>query len=170
MSSNCFGLFILLQTTYLRRLIFVPNWFSACLTKTTQSRYEVKYEVVYVPLTVTFKDLAVKTLEELWFSSVGDVPLQASNISALSERGRLLSKVTVIMAVCGNFKDRQSPLDDVLHKIASVKDGAEANMLLARFGEIVEIMIDGLVDASDFPGFVSHEVVFVRLNLTFSTL
>jgi cohesin loading factor subunit SCC2 len=79
----------------------------------------------------------------------------AQSGQAQPDRLKLLSRVTVIMTVCGNFKDRQSPLDDILHKIVSAKDGAEASALLTRYGEVVDVMIDGLVDASDFPGFVS---------------
>lgn len=97
----------------------------------------------------------MKTLEELWFSNSNDAVAHSGQGASQSDRLRLLSRVTVIMTVCGNFKDRQSPLDDVLHKIVSLKDGAEANTLLAHYGEVVDVMIDGLVDASDFPGFVS---------------
>lgn len=108
----------------------------------------------------------MKTLEELWFSpssNIGDSTAQSNQgMSTQSDRLRLLARVTVIMTVCGNFKDRQSPLDDVLHKIVSLKEGAEANALLARYGEVLDVMIDGLVDASDFPGFVSRNVVVRR--------
>ena len=109
----------------------------------------------------TVKDLAIKTIEELWFP-----PLPLA--SALKARARmtaptnnshdktaLLSKVAVIMGTSANFKDRQSPLEDVLHKIMADKDGNEASSLDACYAEICEALIDGLVDASDLPGFVS---------------
>jgi cohesin loading factor subunit SCC2 len=59
------------------------------------------------------------------------------------------------MGTSANFKDRQSPLEDILHKIMADKDGNEASSLHARYAEICEALIDGLVDASDLPGFVS---------------
>ena len=109
----------------------------------------------------TVKDLAIKTIEELWFP-----PLPLA--SALKARTRttapannshdktaLLSKVAVIMGTSANFKDRQSPLEDILHKIMADKDGSEASSLDACYAEICEALIDGLVDASDLPGFVS---------------
>lgn len=105
----------------------------------------------------TVKDLAVKTVEELWFPNT---TLPASAMKGKSsiahnphDKGPLLSKVAVIMGVSSNFKDRQSPLEDLLHKIMADKDG-DASHLRASYAEICETLIDGLVDASDLPGFV----------------
>lgn len=105
----------------------------------------------------TVKDLAVKTVEELWFQS------STAQVSAMrgrtlltndpNDKGQLLTKVTVIMGVSANFKDRQSPLEDILHKIMADKDG-DTSHLRASYAEICETLIDGLVDASDLPGFV----------------
>ena len=107
----------------------------------------------------TVKDLAIKTIEELWFPPL---PLaSALKIRTAVPAGNshdktaLLSKVAVIMGTSANFKDRQSPLEDILHKIMADKDGSEASSLHARYAEICEALIDGLVDASDLPGFVS---------------
>jgi cohesin loading factor subunit SCC2 len=106
----------------------------------------------------TVKDLAVKTVEELWFPST---LLPASILKGKPSITRnphdkvpLLSKVAVIMGVSSNFKDRQSPLEDLLHKIMADKDG-DASNLRASYAEICETLIDGLVDASDLPGFAS---------------
>jgi len=112
----------------------------------------------------TVKDLASKSIEELWFP-----PLAAP--SALKNRGHtstsnshdktaLQTKVCVIMGTAANFKDRQSPLEDVLHKIMAGKEGSERASQHAGYGEICEALIDGLVDASDLPGFVSQIVLF----------
>ncbi|KAH9175682.1 hypothetical protein EDB89DRAFT_2135583 [Lactarius sanguifluus] len=106
----------------------------------------------------TVKDLSIKTLEELWFSSVMSQPaLQklrgGGQGSSLDDKVQLLNKVSVIMGVAANFRDRQSPLEDVLHKIMASKEDAEAGQLHARYGEICEALIDGLVDASELPGF-----------------
>ncbi|KAI9443068.1 hypothetical protein H4582DRAFT_1808792 [Lactarius indigo] len=106
----------------------------------------------------TVKDLSIKTLEELWFSSVVSQPaLQklrgGGQGPSLDDKVQLLNKVSVIMGVAANFRDRQSPLEDVLHKIMASKEDAEAGQLHARYGEICEALIDGLVDASELPGF-----------------
>ncbi|KAI0265712.1 hypothetical protein BC834DRAFT_970070 [Gloeopeniophorella convolvens] len=107
----------------------------------------------------TVKDLAVKTLEELWFPNIVSQPAlqklrgtQGADPAA-DDKTQLLGKVCVIMGVAANFKDRQSPLEDVLHKIMAAKEDGEASALHARYSEICEALIDGLVDASELPGF-----------------
>ena len=104
----------------------------------------------------TVKDLAIKTLEDLWFT---DTPAVAKPKSLTplgnSDKPDLFMKVSVIMGVSANFKDRHSPLEDLLHKLMSDKNGADADSLHKRYAEICELLIDGLVDASDLPGFVS---------------
>jgi cohesin loading factor subunit SCC2 len=108
----------------------------------------------------TVKDLSIKTLEELWFSSVMSQPaLQklrggGQGRPVLDDKVQLLNKVSVIMGVAANFRDRQSPLEDVLHKIMASKEDTETGQLHARYSEICEALIDGLVDASELPGFV----------------
>lgn len=105
------------------------------------------------------KDLAVKSIEELWFppTSLPSALKKSAPAATFNahDKTALLSKVSVIMGTAANFKDRQSPLEDVLHKIMVDKEGAEKSFLHARYGEICEVLIDGLVDASDLPGFVS---------------
>ncbi|KAF8158512.1 hypothetical protein B0H34DRAFT_797892 [Crassisporium funariophilum] len=105
----------------------------------------------------TVKDLAIKTIEELWFPPVPLASALKTRTTAPSnnphDKSALLSKVAVIMGTSANFKDRQSPLEDVLHKIMAEKEGNEAFSLHARYSEICEALIDGLVDASDLPGF-----------------
>ena len=112
----------------------------------------------------TVKDLSIKTLEELWFSSVMSQPaLQklrgGGQGPGLDDKVQLLNKVSVIMGVAANFRDRQSPLEDVLHKIMASKEGAETGQLHERYGEICEALIDGLVDASELPGFVRRNLI-----------
>jgi cohesin loading factor subunit SCC2 len=107
----------------------------------------------------TIKDLASKSIEELWFPPLA-LPSAMKNRGHTStsnshDKTALLLKVSVIMGTAANFKDRQSPLEDVLHKIMAGKDGSERASQHARYGEICEALIDGLVDASDLPGFVS---------------
>lgn len=107
----------------------------------------------------TVKDFAVKTVEELWFrdaesSAPSQRNRQQSGPGRNSEKSDLLAKVTVIMGVSANFKDRQSPVEDLLHQIMDGKDANEMSTLHARYVEICQTLIDGLVDASDLPGFV----------------
>lgn len=97
----------------------------------------------------------MKTMEELWFPPSNTLPGTKTQAQMDQERNRILSKVSVIMGVCGNFKDRQSPLEDMLNKLVSGRDGADLSALQRQYGEVCDAMIDGLVDASDFMNFVS---------------
>ncbi|KAK7469438.1 Sister chromatid cohesion protein 2 [Stygiomarasmius scandens] len=104
----------------------------------------------------TVKELAMKTVEELWFST--PLPSALKSSKAAISHGQngdaaLVNKVAVIMGVAGSFKDRHSPLEDLLHKIMAEKEGAEASALHAKYSELCGVLIDGLVDASDLPGF-----------------
>ena len=63
-------------------------------------------------------------------------------------------RVSVIMGVAGNFKDRLSPLEDLLRTILSATEDTDQSGVLTQYVELCDTMIDGLVDASDFPGFV----------------
>lgn len=112
------------------------------------------------------KDLAIKTIEELWFgSSLPPPALKASARStASSSKTSLQTKVAVVMGVSSQFHDRQSPLEDVLHKIMAAKEGTDASGLHQRYSEIVETLIDGLVDDSDLPGFVSLAFFLRRIR------
>ncbi|KAI0064180.1 hypothetical protein BV25DRAFT_1934347 [Artomyces pyxidatus] len=105
----------------------------------------------------TVKDLAVKTIEEIWFqaplSSVNSQKSRPAVAESSVDKTQLLAKVSIIMGVAANFKDRQSPLEDLLHKIMAYKEGSEASDLHARYGDVCEALIDGLVDASELPGF-----------------
>jgi cohesin loading factor subunit SCC2 len=106
------------------------------------------------------KDQALKTIEELWFRTPVVAPSSRGHKSndanpSSTERSRLLARVTVIMGVCTNLKDRQKQLEDTLSKIMSSKEGADAAKLHERYTEICGTLIDNLVDDSDIPGFVS---------------
>lgn len=62
------------------------------------------------------------------------------------------------MGVCNVFKDRQSPLDEMLRRIVHGKEGEDSvpSSVLARFKEIYDVLIEGLVDATDYVNFVCH--------------
>ncbi|KAI0350346.1 hypothetical protein OH77DRAFT_1593607 [Trametes cingulata] len=98
----------------------------------------------------TVKDLAIKTIEELWFMSPASAP-KANGLS--QDKSELLTKVAIIMGVAAQFRDRQSPLEDLLHRIMADKEENDRTALHRRYVEVCETLIDGLVDASDLPGF-----------------
>jgi cohesin loading factor subunit SCC2 len=96
------------------------------------------------------KELAVKTLEELWFH---DSPVAGQKRER--SKAETSSAVAVIMGVLAGFRERQSPLEDILHKMMLEKQESDTAFLRSRYAEICDTLIDGLVDASDVPGFVS---------------
>ena len=116
----------------------------------------------------TVKDLSIKTLEELWFPSTASQPAlqvlrNATQGPDQHDQTRLLNKVSDIMGVAASFRDRQSPLEDVLHKIMSTKEDADAGQLHACYSEVCETLIDGLVDASGLLGFVRQFLLYFNL-------
>ena len=96
------------------------------------------------------KELAVKTLEELWFH-------EPSTTNHRRERNKTeaSSTISVIMGVLAGFRERQSTMEDILHKMMLEKQEPDIAFLRSRYVEICDTLIDGLVDASDVPGFVS---------------
>ncbi|KAF8636245.1 hypothetical protein AX17_003730 [Amanita inopinata Kibby_2008] len=143
-----------------KRVIKLLKAFYA-VTEDNQKRIDIATRLVLRMLDEddTVKELAMRTVEELWFPSASTTN-QASAKSrtyapsgASHDKSQLQSKVSVIMGTAANFKDRQSPLESLLHKIMAEKEGTEAAALHARYAEICETLIDGLVDATDLPGF-----------------
>jgi hypothetical protein len=61
--------------------------------------------------THSFKDLAIKTLEDLWF---GSEPLLGN--SQPDDKSQLLSNIPVILGVASQ-RDRQISVGDFLHKV-----------------------------------------------------
>ncbi|KAI8994107.1 hypothetical protein BD414DRAFT_481445 [Trametes punicea] len=98
----------------------------------------------------TVKDLAIKTIEELWFLNPSPA---TKSVGTAQDKSELLMRVAIIMGVAAHFKDRQSPVEDLLHRIMADKDENERTALHQRYVEVCETLIDGLVDASDLPGF-----------------
>ncbi|PFH53278.1 hypothetical protein AMATHDRAFT_73479 [Amanita thiersii Skay4041] len=106
------------------------------------------------------RELATKAIEELWFSSAIASTTQTTvklrtQVSSGYEfnKSQLQNKVSVIMGTAANFKDKQSPLGSLIHNIIAEREGTDAEELHTRYGEICNTLIDGLVDASDLPGF-----------------
>ncbi|KAG5351628.1 hypothetical protein C0989_005551 [Termitomyces sp. Mn162] len=129
------------------------------VTEDTTRRIDIATRIVLRMLDEdeTVRDLALKTIEELWFPAAATLPsaMKSKTISSSNaqDKGPLLTKVAIVMGTAANFRDRQSPLEDVLHKIMTDKSGSDATSLHLRYTEICETLIDGLVDASDLPGF-----------------
>ena len=98
----------------------------------------------------SIKELAVKTLEELWFHDPSIAGQKRERSKAETS-----STVAVIMGVLASFRERQSPLEDILHKMMLEKQESDIAFLRSRYIDICDMLIDGLVDASDVPGFVS---------------
>ncbi|KAI0734724.1 hypothetical protein C8Q72DRAFT_321316 [Fomitopsis betulina] len=99
----------------------------------------------------TVKDLATKTMEELWFGSA--LHKSKNGSSQAMDRVELQAKAAIIMGVASHFKDRQSPLEDMLHDIMNSKDSVDASLVHSRYADICSVLVDGLVDASDLPEF-----------------
>ena len=98
----------------------------------------------------SIKELAVKTLEELWFHAPS-----VTGPKRERSKAEVTSTVAVIMGVLVGFRERQSPLEDILHKMMLEKQESDVALLRSSYVEICDTLIDGLVDASDVPGFVS---------------
>ena len=104
----------------------------------------------------SIKELAVKTLEELWFHDPCTTGPKRERCKA-----DVTSTVAVIMGVLVGFRERQSPMEDILHKMMLEKQESDIALLRSRYVEICDTLIDGLVDASDVPGFVSPILAFI---------
>ncbi|KAJ3806212.1 hypothetical protein F5876DRAFT_80926 [Lentinula aff. lateritia] len=145
-----------------RVIKLLKAFYHVCDSVERQTDISTKFVLRMMDEDDTVKDLAIKAIEELWFS------LSSPNVSAPIPRSSkpatttiqwssesLQNRVVVIMSVSANFRDRQSPLEDLLHNIMSAKEegSAEALALHATYAEICGVLIDGLVDASDLPGF-----------------
>ena len=109
----------------------------------------------------SIKELAVKTLEELWFNDPCVTGSKRERCKADTT-----STIAVIMGVLVGFRERQSPMEDILHRMMLEKQESDIASLRSRYAEICDTLIDGLVDASDVPGFVSPIFAFIakRLN------
>lgn len=64
----------------------------------------------------------MKTVEDIWFGEShlqdGSHKVNGRSVSSpLNEKSQLISKVSVIMGVSSQFRDRQSPLEELLHKV-----------------------------------------------------
>lgn len=68
----------------------------------------------------------MKTIEDIWFGAVEgqeSTPTKSAgpaDTSPMSGKAQLLAKVSVIMGVSSQFRDRQSPLEDLLHKVSTL--------------------------------------------------
>ncbi|QRW20097.1 proline-rich protein Rad9 protein [Rhizoctonia solani] len=102
------------------------------------------------------KDLAISTIEELWFC---DIPESNSGKrvnsreTGTSTSRSMTGKISVIMGVNANFRDRHSPLEDMLHEIISRKNDRDSSAIVRQYVDVCDALTDSLVDAQEIPGF-----------------
>lgn len=124
------------------------------------------------------KDLAVKTLEELWLPP-------DDTLKYADDRTKAAASLPVILSVVGN-RERQTNVQDFLHKvihrlndiiiclytlqIVADKSEKEATVLVEQYTRICDALIDTLVDGQELPGFVSHARAASSLSHHFLSL
>lgn len=94
------------------------------------------------------KDLAIKTLEELWFGD-GSLPQPTSEDE---EKLQLKPTVTVILGVVAQ-RDRHGNVSDFLHRITVDRSEKETQWLHDKYMKICDALIDTLVDGESTTGF-----------------
>ncbi|CCO30647.1 Protein rad9 AltName: Full=SCC2 homolog [Rhizoctonia solani AG-1 IB] len=102
------------------------------------------------------KDLAISTIEELWFSDISESNSGKRAVGrevGASASGHMTSKISVIMGVNANFRDRHSPLEDMLHEIISRKNDKDSGAIVQQYIDVCDALTDSLVDAQEIPGF-----------------
>ncbi|CAE6432892.1 unnamed protein product [Rhizoctonia solani] len=102
------------------------------------------------------KDLAINTIEELWFSDNHESSSGkrgANRETGASANGYMTTKISVIMGVNANFRDRHSPLEDMLHEIISRKGDKDSGPIVQQYVDVCDALTDSLVDAQEIPGF-----------------
>ncbi|KAG8678164.1 Sister chromatid cohesion protein 2 [Ceratobasidium sp. 395] len=102
------------------------------------------------------KDLSISSIEELWFSDgneTGTNRRSTARENGANGPGYMTNKISVIMGVNTNFRDRHSPLEDMLHEIISRKGDKDASLIVQRYIDVCDALTDTLVDAQEIPGF-----------------
>ncbi|EJU03190.1 ARM repeat-containing protein [Dacryopinax primogenitus] len=89
----------------------------------------------------TVKDLAIKSMEEMWFPSVVANPRSSSQPPGEDMR--------VFMEVVGAFKDRTSMLEDLLRQILLDKNRKDDSIIIQRYSALCDSLINCLVDDPD---------------------
>jgi cohesin loading factor subunit SCC2 len=104
------------------------------------------------------KELAVRTLQEIWFEEQLPLPTTPSrNKSSASNTDNQMSiqnRVVVIMGVAAN---RHTAVETLLHTIIGNKSGSAP--LLGQYSQMCQVLIEGLIDATDLPGFSVYNCV-----------
>lgn len=105
------------------------------------------------------KDLAAAAVEELWFSakfvpkrSSGEAQREASP----AEKRETASKAAVLVAVAGSFREKPSPLEELVRLIISrnkiartTKKQDGSTPFAANLKTLVEALVDALVDETE---------------------
>ncbi|KAG8738993.1 Sister chromatid cohesion protein 2 [Ceratobasidium sp. 414] len=102
------------------------------------------------------KDLSISSIEELWFSDGNETNTNrrgTTRENGGNSSGYMTNKISVIMGVNANFRDRHSPLEDMLHEIITRKGDKDAGPIVQRYIDVCDALTDTLVDAQEIPGF-----------------
>ncbi|QRV77482.1 proline-rich protein Rad9 protein [Ceratobasidium sp. AG-Ba] len=124
--------------------------------KLLKSLYSLKLVLRMLDEDDGIKDLAISSIEELWFLDGNDSNSNrrgAGRESGTNNSSYMTSKISVIMGVNANFRDRHSPLEDLLHEIIVKKGDKDAGLIVQRYIDVCDALIDTLVDAQEIPGF-----------------
>lgn len=104
----------------------------------------------------TVKDLAVKTIQELWFEEPSILPMTPSRrkpaVVVKVDRMPLQEKVVVIMGVAAS-RGAFLTLETLLCRILQNSTSSGAKSVRTQYAAVCEALIEGLVDATDLPGF-----------------
>ncbi|KAG8703668.1 Sister chromatid cohesion protein 2, partial [Ceratobasidium sp. 394] len=102
------------------------------------------------------KDLSISSIEELWFSDGNETNTNrrgTARENGANSSAYMTNKISVIMGVNANFRDRHSPLEDMLHEIIARKGDKDAGSIVQRYVDVCDALTDTLVDAQEIPGF-----------------
>ncbi|ORY37374.1 sister chromatid cohesion C-terminus-domain-containing protein, partial [Leucosporidium creatinivorum] len=97
------------------------------------------------------KELAVETVEELWFSRTlpSATRVMVNDESQAQEetsKSGIAQLASIIMSVAGEYRDRPPPVDELLRAIISKHAEKGTKPPVGRLREVIETLIDSLVE------------------------
>ena len=101
------------------------------------------------------QELAIKTLEELWFSDSREDAArwkisESGSISEFDVKTAFATKISIVMSTISKLRDRQL-MEDLLHTIVVPKPGKNVAVIQERYSAMNDAFIDSLVDVVDQP-------------------
>lgn len=73
--------------------------------------------MILIAISIT-QDLAVRTIEELWFTNLADQPALNDSSLQTSVPCGIQAKTSVFIGVAGFFKERQNPIESFLVQVS----------------------------------------------------